>query len=39
MINTSDGTNSIIVYPGASMEITKDEVNSFSKFIINSKVF
>ena len=39
LINTSDGSNSIIVYPGASMEITKDEVNSFSKFITNSKIF
>ena len=39
MINKTDGTNSIIVYPGASMEITKDEVSEFSELIINSKVF
>ena len=39
MINTSDGTNAIIVYPGASMEITKEEVNNFSKYITTSKIF
>ncbi len=39
MINTSDGTNAIIVYPGASMEITKEEVDSFSKYITDSKIF
>jgi len=30
MINKLDGTNAIIVYPGASMEITIEEVNKFS---------
>tara|TARA_B100000029_G_scaffold469888_1_gene508205 strand:- start:583 stop:1491 length:909 start_codon:yes stop_codon:yes gene_type:complete len=39
LINTSDGTNAIIVDPGASMEITIEEVNSFSKYIKNSKIF
>jgi ribokinase len=39
MINKSDGTNAIIVYPGASMEITIEEVNQFSKLISNCKVF
>ena len=39
MINTSDGTNAIIVNPGASMEITKEEVDSFSKYITDSKIF
>ena len=39
MINKTDGTNSIIVYPGASMEITEDEVSEFSELIITSKVF
>ena len=39
LVNKIDGTNAIIVYPGASMEITIDEVNKFSDLIINSKVF
>jgi len=39
MVNMSDGTNAIIVYPGASMEITIDEVNKFSNLISNCKVF
>ena len=39
MVNKTDGTNAIIVYPGASMEITIDEVNEFSDLIRNSKVF
>ena len=39
MINKSDGTNAIIVYPGASMEITKEEVNQFSNILSNCKVF
>ena len=39
MINKSDGTNAIIVYPGASMEITIEEVNQFSNILLNSKVF
>ena len=39
MINKTDGTHSIIVYPGASMEITEDEVSEFSELIITSKVF
>ena len=39
MVNMSDGTNAIIVYPGASMEITIDEVNKFSDLISNCKVF
>jgi ribokinase len=39
MINKSDGTNAIIVYPGASMEITIEEVNKFSNIVSNCKVF
>ena len=39
MINKSDGTNAIVVYPGASMEITINEVNKFSELILNSRVF
>jgi ribokinase len=39
MINKSDGTNAIIVYPGASMKITIEEVNKFSNIISNCKVF
>ena len=39
MINKSDGTNAIIVYPGASMEITIEEVNKFSNILSNCKVF
>ena len=39
MVNKTDGTNAIIVYPGASMEITIDEVNKFSNLISNCKVF
>ena len=39
MINKSDGTNAIIVYPGASMEITIEEVNQFSNLLSNCKVF
>ena len=39
MINKSDGTNAIIVYPGASMEITIEEVNQFSNILLNCKVF
>ena len=39
MISKSDGANSIIVYPGASMEITVEEVNKFSDLISKSKVF
>jgi ribokinase len=39
MINKSDGTNAIIVYPGASMEITIDEVNQFLNILSNCKVF
>ena len=39
MINKNDGTNAIIVYPGASMEITKEEVDQFSNLIKNCKVF
>ena len=39
MINKSDGTNAIIVYPGASMEITIEEVNQFSNILSNCKVF
>ena len=39
MINKSDGTNAIIVCPGASMEITKEEVNRFSELIKKCKVF
>ena len=34
MVNQTDGTNAIIVYPGASMEITIDEVNKFSNLTI-----
>ena len=29
MVNKSDGTNAIIVYPGASMEITIEEEINF----------
>jgi ribokinase len=39
MINKEDGTNAIIVYPGASMEITKEEVSKFSDLITSCKVF
>ena len=39
MINKLDGTNAIIVYPGASMEITIEEVNQFSNILSNCKVF
>ncbi len=39
MINKSDGSNAIIVYPGASMEITIEEVNQFSNILSNCKVF
>ena len=39
MINKLDGTNAIIVYPGASMEITIEEVNKFSNILLNCKVF
>tara|TARA_B110001452_G_scaffold1615_1_gene1416 strand:+ start:1692 stop:2600 length:909 start_codon:yes stop_codon:yes gene_type:complete len=39
MVNKSDGTNAIIVYPGASMEITIEEVNQFSNILSNCKVF
>jgi len=39
MVNKSDGTNAIIVYPGASMEITIEEVDQFSKLLLNCKVF
>ena len=39
MINKEDGTNAIIVYPGASMEITKEEVDKFSDLILSCKVF
>ena len=39
MINKDDGTNAIIVYPGASMEITIEEVDKFSDLITSSKVF
>ncbi|MDC0619370.1 ribokinase [Pelagibacteraceae bacterium] len=39
MINKTDGTNAIIVYPGASMEITIEEVNQFSNILSNCKVF
>ena len=39
MVNKSDGTNAIIVYPGASMEITVKEVNQFSELLLNCKVF
>ena len=39
MINKSDGTNAIIVYPGASMEITINEINQFSNILLNCKVF
>jgi len=39
MINKNDGTNAIVVYPGASMEITREEVDQFSNLIKNCKVF
>ena len=39
MISKEDGTNSIIVCPGASMEITKDEVDKYSSLITSCKVF
>ena len=39
MINKSDGSNAIIVYPGASMEITIEEVKKFSDILLNCKVF
>ena len=39
MVNKSDGTNAIIVYPGASMEITIEEVNQFSNILSNCRVF
>ena len=39
MINKNDGTNAIIVYPGASMEITMEELDQFSGLIKNCKVF
>ena len=39
MINKEDGTNAIIVCPGASMEITKEEINKFSNLITSCKVF
>ena len=39
MINKEDGTNAIVVYPGASMEITKQEVERFSNLIKSCKVF
>ena len=39
MVNKSDGSNAIIVYPGASMEITIEEVNKFSSILSNCKVF
>ena len=39
MISEEDGTNSIIVCPGASMEITKDEVDKYSSLITSCKVF
>ena len=39
MISKEDGTNSIIVCPGASMEITKDEVDKYSNLITSCKVF
>jgi ribokinase len=39
MINKSDGTNAIIVYPGASMEITIEEINQFSNILSNCRVF
>ena len=39
LVNTSDGTNAIVVCPGASMEITKKEVDSFSKYIEKSNIF
>ena len=39
MVNKSDGTNAIIVYPGASMEITIEEVNQFSELLSKCKVF
>ena len=39
MINKEDGTNAIVVYPGASMEITKQEVDRFSNLIKSCKVF
>ena len=39
LVNTSDGTNAIIVCPGASMEITKEEVDTFSKYIEKSNIF
>jgi ribokinase len=39
MINKTDGTNAIIVYPGASMEITIEEINQFSNILLNCRVF
>jgi ribokinase len=39
MISKEDGTNAIIVCPGASMEITKDEVDKYSDLIMSCKVF
>jgi len=39
MVNKSDGTNAIIVYPGASMEITIEEVNQFKNVLSNCRVF
>jgi ribokinase len=39
MINKSDGSNAIIVYPGASMEITIEEVKKFTDILLNCKVF
>ncbi len=39
MVNKNDGTNAIIVCPGASMEISIEEVNKFSNLIKNCKIF
>ena len=39
MINKDDGTNAIIVCPGASMEITKQEIDKFSNLVTSCKVF
>ena len=39
MVNKNDGTNVIIVCPGASMEISIEEVNKFSNLIKNCKIF
>ena len=39
MVNKNDGTNVTIVCPGASMEISIEEVNKFSNLIKNCKIF